>query len=139
MKLPRLDVKFVPVSSANRIPALLENKIDLECGSTTNTRDRQKQVAFAYTTFIAGIKMLAKAGSNINGIDDLRGKTVVVTKGTTSETMVKQLNDERLLKITILEIDRSQRLVQGRRRGQGGRVPDGRRAALRAHLEIVEA
>src|SRR5213592_2608256 len=45
LRLPRLDVKFVPVSSANRIPALLENKIDLECGSTTNTRDRQKQVA----------------------------------------------------------------------------------------------
>ena len=104
LKLPRLDVKFVPVSSANRIPALLENKIDLECGSTTNTRDRQKQVAFAYTTYIAGIKMLAKAGSNINGIDDLRGKTVVVTKGTTSETMVKQLNDERLLKLTVLEM-----------------------------------
>ncbi len=53
-------MKFVPVTSANRIPALLEGKIDLECGSTTNTRDRQKQVAFAYTTFVAGIKMLAK-------------------------------------------------------------------------------
>ena len=59
LKMSRLEVKFVPVSSANRIPALLENKIDLECGSTTNTRDRQKQVAFAYTTFVAGIKMLA--------------------------------------------------------------------------------
>ena len=59
-KLPRLEVKYVTVSSANRIPALLENKIDLECGSTTNTRDRQKQVAFAYTTFVAGIKMLAE-------------------------------------------------------------------------------
>jgi glutamate/aspartate transport system substrate-binding protein len=103
LKMPRLEVKYVPVSSANRIPALLDNKIDLECGSTTNTRDRAKQVAFAYTTFIAGIKMLAKASSNINGIEDLRGKTVVVTKGTTSETMMKHLNDERLLKLTIIE------------------------------------
>ena len=103
LKMSRLDVKFVPVSSANRIPALLENKIDLECGSTTNTRDRQQQVAFAYTTFIAGIKMLAKSGSNVNGIEDLRGKTVVVTKGTTSEKMIKQLNEERLLKLTIIE------------------------------------
>ena len=60
LKLPKLDVKFVPVTSSNRIPALVEGKIDLECGSTTNTRDRQKQVAFAYTTFVAGIKMLAK-------------------------------------------------------------------------------
>jgi len=104
LKLPRLEVKFVPVSSANRIAALLENKIDLECGSTTNTRDRQKQVAFAYTTFVAGIKMLAKTSSNVNGIEDLRGKTVVVTKGTTSEKMIKQLNDERLLKLTIIEM-----------------------------------
>jgi glutamate/aspartate transport system substrate-binding protein len=103
LKMPRLDVKFVPVSSANRIPALLENKIDLECGSTTNTRERQQQVAFAYTSFIAGIKMLAKSGSNVNGIEDLRGKTVVVTKGTTSEKMIKQLNEERLLKLTIIE------------------------------------
>ena len=104
LKLPRLEIKFVPVSSANRIPALLDNKIDLECGSTTNTRDRQKQVAFAYTSFVAGIKMLAKTSSNINGIEDLRGKTVVVTKGTTSEKMMKQLNDERLLKLNIIEM-----------------------------------
>jgi len=104
LRMPRLDVKFVSVSSASRIPALLENKIDLECGSTTNTRDRQKQVAFAYTTFVAGIKMLAKTSSNVTGIEDLRGKTVVVTKGTTSEKMMKQLNDERLLKLTIIEM-----------------------------------
>jgi len=104
LKMQRLEVKFVPVSSANRIPALLQNKIDLECGSTTNTRDRQKDVAFAYTTYIAGIKMLAKASSNVHGIEDLRGKTIVVTKGTTSEKMMKQLNDERVLKLTILEM-----------------------------------
>ncbi len=103
LKLPRLEVKFLPVSSANRIPALLEGKIDLECGSTTNTRDRQKQVAFAYTTFVAGIKMLAKKSSNIGSIDDLRGKSVVVTTGTTSEKMVKAMNDERVLKINIIE------------------------------------
>ena len=103
LKLPRLDVKFVPVSSSNRIPALLDGKIDLECGSTTNTRDRQKQVAFAYTTFVAGIKMLAKKSSGINSVEDLRGKPVVVTTGTTSEKMLKTLNDERVLKISIIE------------------------------------
>ncbi len=103
MKLPRLEVKFLPVSSANRIPALLEGKIDLECGSTTNTRDRQKQVAFAYTTFVAGIKTLAKKSSNINSIEDLRGKSVVVTVGTTSEKILKAMNDERLLKINVIE------------------------------------
>ena len=50
LKMPKLEVRFVPVTSSNRIPALVEGKIDLECGSTTNTRDRQKDVAFAYTT-----------------------------------------------------------------------------------------
>ena len=103
LKLPKLDVKFVPVTSSNRIPALLEGKIDLECGSTTNTRDRQKQVAFAYTTFVAGIKMLAKKSSNVTSIEDLRGKNIVVTKGTTSEKMMKTMNDERLLKMNIIE------------------------------------
>jgi glutamate/aspartate transport system substrate-binding protein len=103
LKLPKLDMKFVPVTSSNRIPALLEGKIDLECGSTTNTRDRQKQVAFAYTTFVAGIKMLAKKSSNVSSVDDLRGKSVVVTKGTTSEKMMKTMNDERLLKLNIIE------------------------------------
>jgi len=103
LRLPKLDVKFVPVSSSNRIPALVEGKIDLECGSTTNTRDRQKDVAFAYTTFIAGIKMLARKSANVSSVEDLRGKTVVVTKGTTSEKMLKTLNDERLLRITFIE------------------------------------
>lgn len=104
LKLPRLDVRFLPVTSSNRIQMVKDGKVDLECGSTTNTRDRQKDVAFAYTTFVAGIKMLARKTSDINGIDDLRGKTVVVTKGTTSEKMLKQLNEDRVLKLTILEM-----------------------------------
>ena len=103
LKLPRLDVRFLPVSSANRIAMVKDGKVDLECGSTTNTRERQKDVAFAYTTFVAGIKMLAKKSSNVNGIEDLRGKTVVVTRGTTSEKMLKQMNEARVLKLTILE------------------------------------
>jgi len=102
LKPPRLDMRFVPVSSSSRIPALIEGKIDLECGSTTNTRDRQKQVAFAYTTFVAGIKMLARKSANVNSVEDLRGKNVVVTKGTTSEKIIKTMNDERLLKINLI-------------------------------------
>ncbi len=103
LKLPKLEVKYLPVTSANRIPMLVDGKIDLECGSTTNTRDRQKQVAFAYTTFVAGIKMLAKKSSNINSVEDLRGKNVVVTVGTTSEKILKTMNGERILKINIIE------------------------------------
>jgi glutamate/aspartate transport system substrate-binding protein len=102
LKLARLEVKFVPVTSSNRIAFVVDGTIDLECGSTTNTRQRQQEVAFAYTTFVAGIKMLARKSSNIAGIDDLRGKTVVVTAGTTSEAMMKALNDERVLKLTLV-------------------------------------
>ena len=103
LKLPRLDVKYVPVTSANRIAMVKDGKVDLECGSTTNTRERQKDVAFAYTTFVAGIKMLARKSSGIGSVDDLRGKTVVVTKGTTSEKMLQSLNEERGLNATVLE------------------------------------
>ena len=103
LKLPRLDVRFVAVTSSNRIAMVKDGKVDLECGSTTNTRERQKDVAFAYTTFVAGIKMLAKKSSNVNGIEDLRGRTIVVTRGTTSEKMLKRMNEERVLKLTILE------------------------------------
>jgi glutamate/aspartate transport system substrate-binding protein len=103
LKLPRLEVKYLPVTSANRIPSLIDGKIDLECGSTTNTRDRQQQVAFAYTTYVAGIKMLAKRSSNINSVEDLRGKDVVVTVGTTSEKIMKAMNVERVLKINFIE------------------------------------
>ncbi len=102
LRMPKLEVKYVPVTSANRIAMVKNGNIDLECGSTTNTRDREAEVAFAYTTFVAGIKMLAKTASNINSVDDLRGKTVVVTKGTTSEKMINTINDERLLHLNVI-------------------------------------
>ena len=100
--LPRLEVRYIPVSPANSIRALQDGKIDLECGSTSNTRERQKEVAFAYTTFVAGIKLLAKKSSQISGIDDLRGKTVVVSRGTASEKLIRDINAERLLKMNIV-------------------------------------
>jgi glutamate/aspartate transport system substrate-binding protein len=100
--LPRLEVRYIPVSPANSVAALQDGKIDLECGSTSNTRERQKEVAFAYTTFVAGIKLLVRKSSQISGIDDLRGKTVVVTRGTASEKLIKDINAERLLRMNIL-------------------------------------
>jgi glutamate/aspartate transport system substrate-binding protein len=102
LKMPKLEVRFVPVTSANRIAMVKNGSVDLECGSTTNTKERQNDVAFAYTTFVAGIKMLAKTSSHINSVEDLRGKTVVVTKGTTSEKMFNTINDERLLHLNIV-------------------------------------
>ena len=102
LSLPRLEVRYVAVSPTNRIPALQDGKIDLECGSTSNTRELQKEVAFAYTTFVAGIKLLTRKSSQISGIDDLRGKTIVVTRGTAAEKLMKDVNAERLLKMNIV-------------------------------------
>ena len=102
LALPRLEVRYIPVSPANRVAALQDGKIDLECGSTSNTRELQKEVAFAYTTFVAGIKLLARKSSQISGIDDLRGKTIVVTRGTPSEKLIQDINAERLMKMNIV-------------------------------------
>jgi glutamate/aspartate transport system substrate-binding protein len=100
--LPRLEVRYIQVSPANNILALQDGTIDLECGSTSNTRERQKEVAFAYTTFVSGIKLLARKSSQISSVDDLRGRTVVVTRGTASEKLIKDIDAERLLRMDIV-------------------------------------
>lgn len=102
LNLPNLQVKYNPVTPQTRIPLMANGTIDLECGSTTNTVERQKQVAFAVTTFITGTKLLVKKDSELKSIDDLKGKTVVVTQGTTNERAVKQINDEKNLGIRFL-------------------------------------
>jgi len=120
LALPRLEVRYIPVSPANRVAALQDGKIDLECGSTSNTRELQKEVTFAYTTFVAGIRLLARKSSQISGIDDLRGKTIVVTRGTVGEKLMRDINAERLLKMNIVvaaDHDASFRAVD-----QGGAV-----------------
>jgi glutamate/aspartate transport system substrate-binding protein len=100
--LAQLNVKFNPVTSQTRIPLMANGTIDLECGSTTNTLTRQKQVAFAPTTFITGTKLLVKKSSKIKSYKDLKGKTVVVTQGTTNERVIKALSDKDNLGIKFL-------------------------------------
>ncbi len=90
LKLPNLKVAYNPVTSQNRITLMQNGTIDLECGSTTNSVDRQKQVSFGNTTFVTGIKMLVKADSGIKDIGQLNGKAVVTTTGTTSDALIKQ-------------------------------------------------
>lgn len=80
----KLDVKLQPVTSANRIPLTVNGTIDLECGSTTNNVARQKDVAFAVTTYVEEVRIAVKAASGITGINQLAGKTVATTTGTTS-------------------------------------------------------
>jgi glutamate/aspartate transport system substrate-binding protein len=82
--LAKLDVKFVPVTSQNRIPLVQNGTVDIECGSTTNNATRQKDVAFAVTTYVEEVRIAVKASSGITGIAQLAGRNVATTTGTTS-------------------------------------------------------
>ena len=82
--LAKLDIKYQPVTSQNRIPLVTNGTVDLECGSTTNNAARQKDVAFAVTTYVEEVRMVVKANSGIASIKDLNGKSVATTTGTTS-------------------------------------------------------
>lgn len=82
--LSKLEVKYQPVTSQNRIPLVTNGTVDLECGSTTNNAARQKEVSFAVTTYVEEVRIAVKANSNIQSIKDLNGKHVAVTTGTTS-------------------------------------------------------
>ncbi len=80
----KIEVKYQPVTSANRIPLTVNGTVDLECGSTTNNATRQKDVAFAVTTYVEEVRIAVKANSGITGINQLNGKSVATTTGTTS-------------------------------------------------------
>jgi glutamate/aspartate transport system substrate-binding protein len=82
--LPKLDIKYQPVTSQNRVPLVTNGTVDLECGSTTNNATRQKDVAFAVTTYVEEVRMVVKANSGITSVKDLNGKSVATTTGTTS-------------------------------------------------------
>lgn len=88
----QIKTEFAPVTPETRIPALIAGKIDLECGSTTNNMERQKQVAFSPLIFVAGTKLLVKRASGIRSYKDLKGKVIVVTAGTTNEQVIKRLD-----------------------------------------------
>jgi glutamate/aspartate transport system substrate-binding protein len=84
LKLPKLEIAYMPVTSQNRIPLMENGTIDIECGSTTNNLARQKQVAFALTTYITEVRMVVKANSGITSIGQLKGRNIATTTGTTS-------------------------------------------------------
>jgi len=100
--LTSMNVKMNPVTSATRIPLMANGTVDLECGSTTNNLERQKQVAFAPTTFVTANRLLAKKASNIKTLDDMKGKTLVSTSGTSNLKQVTALNGERNLGMNIM-------------------------------------
>ena len=102
LKLDKLDVKLVPVSSSTRIPLMANGTIDLECGSTTNNVERQKQVDFTNSHFLTASRFVSKKANKIENIDGLKGKSVVSTSGTTNIKQVVEANAARGLNLTVL-------------------------------------
>jgi glutamate/aspartate transport system substrate-binding protein len=102
LNLPNLRVKLVPVTSQTRIPLIQSGSIDLEAGSTTNNLEREQQVSFSDTFFIVSTRLLVKKDAGINDFPDLKGKNVVVTAGTTSERLIRQLNDKNQMGMQII-------------------------------------
>jgi glutamate/aspartate transport system substrate-binding protein len=100
--LPQLSVKLTPVTSQNRIPLVLNGTIDLECGSTTNNLERQKQVAFSNTLFVVGTRLLTRKDSGVKDFPDLAGKNVVTTAGTTSERLLRAMNEEKRMRMNVI-------------------------------------
>jgi glutamate/aspartate transport system substrate-binding protein len=102
LKLDKLEVKLNPVTSATRIPLIANGTVDLECGSTTNNADRQKQVAFTNTHFLTASRFVSKKANKLNMIDDLKGKSVVSTSGTTNIKQLTEANAARNLGINVI-------------------------------------
>src|SRR6059058_2011381 len=99
---PNLKIEYVKVTSDDRIQAVVQNKIDLECGSTTANAERAKQVAFSPLIFVAGTKLMVPKASTISAPTDLKGKTVVVTKGTTNEQAMHTIDKKFSLGLNIV-------------------------------------
>ena len=102
LNMPKLEVKYQLVTSANRIPLMANGTIDLECGSTTNNLERQKQVWFTITHFVTANRWIAKKSSKVHSLDDLKGKTIVSTAGTTNIKQITEINGQKNLGMNII-------------------------------------
>ena len=102
LKLPNLKVTLTAVTSQNRIPLVQNGTVDIACGSATNNLERQKQVAFSDTIFVIGTRLLTKKDSGIKDFADLAGKNVVTTAGTTSERLLRKLNEDKKMGMNII-------------------------------------
>jgi glutamate/aspartate transport system substrate-binding protein len=100
--LPHLEVKLTPITSQNRIPLVTNGTIDLECGSTTHNLEREKQVSFSTSIFVVGTRLLTRKDSGIRDFPDLAGKNVVTTAGTTSERLLRKMNEEKKMGMNVV-------------------------------------
>jgi ABC-type amino acid transport substrate-binding protein len=92
LKRPNLEVVRIPVTGQNRIPLLVDGRYDLECGSTTNTAARGKEVSFAISHFFTGTRLLAKTSANVKNYADLAKKTVATAAGSTNEKVIRKFS-----------------------------------------------
>jgi glutamate/aspartate transport system substrate-binding protein len=99
---PGLEIKLNPVTSQNRISLVQNGTVDIECGSTTNNTERQKQVAFSNSIFVIGTRLMTKKDSGVKDFADLNGKNVVTTAGTTSERLLRKMNEDKKLGMNII-------------------------------------
>ena len=102
LKMPKMEVKYQLVTSANRIPLISNGTVDLECGSTTNNLEREQQVAFTITHFVTANRWIAKKSSGIKTLADLKGKTIVSTAGTSNIKQITQINADQNLGMNII-------------------------------------
>jgi glutamate/aspartate transport system substrate-binding protein len=105
LKLQTLPVSYLGVTSATRIPAVAEGKASLECGSTTNNAERRQKVDYTIAHFISAARFIVRSNAGIEKLEDLTGKTVVSTRGTTNIKTLERINDERLLRMKIVQAD----------------------------------
>ncbi len=99
-----LEIKWVPVNPQTRIPLMANGTLQLECGSTTNTLTRQKQVDYSYVTFVTGTKLLVKADAGIQSIEDMAGKKIALAQGTTNERAIKAIIKDTGLDLDVLSV-----------------------------------
>src|SRR6516225_5225266 len=102
LKLAKLEVNLNPVTSATRIPLIANGTVDLECGSTTNNVEREKQVSFTITHFVTANRFVSKKAGNLKTVEDLRGKTIVSTSGTTNIKQITEIGAQKGLNLNIL-------------------------------------
>ncbi|HSP84124.1 MAG TPA: glutamate/aspartate ABC transporter substrate-binding protein [Psychrobacter sp.] len=102
LNMPDLKIRYNLITSQTRIPLVQNGTVDFECGSTTNNEERQKQVAFSNGFFEIGTRLLTKKDSGIQGFDDLKGKTLVTTAGTTSERYIREYNANKKMDINVI-------------------------------------
>lgn len=102
LNMPKLVVRLTPVTPQTRIPLVQNGTVDLECGSTTNNAEREQQVAFSTSIFVIGTRLMTKKDTGIKGWSDLKGKTVATTAGTTSERLLRKMNQDKSMGMNIV-------------------------------------